>query len=182
MAPTLFVEAIRYPSLASTLVWKHMGFDWYKVRCTARGTKHSSLSSKLVIRLWQLASPGMKQSAAPRYHCRHLFLLSTLRFCERLVKPAGAVLGHLLKERISTYWVEGERLFGLENLRLLNESSEVNISIEALLCRISDSLAFKERFFCKTSIGICSRIGFPWSQELVFSPWLPFPIHLVPAR
>lgn len=153
-----------------------MGFDWYKVRCTTMGTKHSCLSGKLVIRLWQLASPGMKQSAAPRYRCDLLSSLHPLVL--RKVGKTHLVLGHLLKERISTCWVEGERLFGLDNLRLLNESSEVDVSAEPLLCGISNSQAFKECFFCKASLGICSRIGFPGSQELVFSPLITlFPIR-----
>lgn len=67
---------------------------------------------------------------------------------------------HLLEERISTYRMEGDRLFDVENLRVLNESSKVNISIKTVLYRISNSQTFKEHFFCKASFGICNRIDF----------------------
>lgn len=66
---------------------------------------------------------------------------------------------HLLEERVSTYRMEG-KVFDLENLRVSNESSNVNISIKNVLYRIPDRQAFKKHFFRKTSPGICNRIGF----------------------
>lgn len=59
---------------------------------------------------------------------------------------------HLLEERVSTYRMEG-KVFDLENLRVSNESSNVNISIKNVLYRIPDSQAFKKHFFRKTSPG-----------------------------
>lgn len=53
---------------------------------------------------------------------------------------------------------EGESLFDLENLRVLNERSKVNI--KTVLYMASDSQTFEALFFCKASLGICSRIGF----------------------
>lgn len=68
------------------------------------------------------------------------------------------MIRHLLDESISTYGMEGERLFDLEHLRVLNENSKVNISRKTVLYRIADNQAFKECFFCKASLGICNRI------------------------